>query len=102
VDDDNGMEKLTGARRHDITSAEERHPLCEQLHKRWLSIGRKMKVADKIDRAALLHERIVIDLHDAQRGAPFPETLAGQFSLLDEIVKRCNRMKRAALRNVGP
>ena len=96
------MEKLTGARRHDITSTEERYQLCEQLHKRWLSIGRKMKVADKTDRAALLHKRIVIDLHDAQRGAPFPETLAGQFSLLDEIVKRCNRMKRAALRNVAP
>jgi len=44
----------------------------------------------------------VIDLHDVQRGAPVLETLVGQLSLLDEIVKRCNRTKRAALRNVGP
>ena len=27
-------------------------------------------------------------LHDAQRGALFPETLVGQFSPLGEIVKR--------------
>jgi len=39
-------------RRHDITSAEERHQLCEQLHKRWLLIGRRMKGADETDRAA--------------------------------------------------
>jgi hypothetical protein len=40
--------------------------------------------------------------YDAQHGTPLPETLVGQFSPLDEIVKRCNRMKRAAFRNVGP
>ena len=91
---------MTGARWHDVTSAEERRQLCEQLHKRWLLIGRRMKGADKTDQAALRYKRIVIDhlireikmnavlLHDAQRGAPFPETLVGQFSLLDEIVKR--------------
>jgi hypothetical protein len=91
---------MNEARWHDVTSAEKRHQLCEQLRKRWLLIGRRMKSADKTDQAALRHKRIVIDhlireikmnavlLHDAQRGTPFPETLVGQFSLLDEIVKR--------------
>jgi len=57
-------------------------------------------VLGRPNRAALLNKRTVIDhlireikmnavvLHHAQRGALFPETLVGQFSLLGEIVKR--------------
>ena len=57
-------------------------------------------VLGRPNRAALLNKRTVIDhlireikmsavlLHDAQRGALFPETLVGQFSPLGEIVKR--------------
>ena len=111
---------MSMARWHDVTSAEERHQLCGQLHKRWLLIGRRMKVADKTDQAALRHKRIVIDHlireikrnavlpHDAQRGAPFLKTPAGQFSLLDEIVKRFeplearSRGNRTETQKLGP
>jgi hypothetical protein len=47
-------------------------------------------------------------LHDAQRGAPFPETLVGQFLLLGGIVKRMqphearSRGNRTETSELGP